>query len=90
MTSSTVCRSNAERLMTLSTSAVAVCCCRDSREIVGALAQLAKQPRVLDGDHGLLGEVLDQRDLLVGEGTDLLPEDRDRADQLVFLQHAAH
>ena len=29
--SSTDCRSNAERLMTLSTSAVAVCCCSDSR-----------------------------------------------------------
>jgi len=28
--SSTLCRSNAERLMTLSTSAVAVCCCSDS------------------------------------------------------------
>ena len=28
---STVCRSKVERLMTLSTSAVAVCCCRDSR-----------------------------------------------------------
>ena len=27
---STVCRSNAERLITLSTSAVAVCCCSDS------------------------------------------------------------
>ncbi len=30
--SRTGCRSNAERLMTLSTSAVAVCCCRDSRK----------------------------------------------------------
>ena len=29
--SSTACRSKVERLMTLSTSAVAVCCCRDSR-----------------------------------------------------------
>src|SRR5215510_8706962 len=29
--SSTVCRSKVERLITLSTSAVAVCCCRDSR-----------------------------------------------------------
>jgi hypothetical protein len=27
----TICRSNVERLMTLSTSAVAVCCCSDSR-----------------------------------------------------------
>ena len=29
--SSTACRSKVERLMTLSTSAVAVCCCSDSR-----------------------------------------------------------
>ena len=37
-------------------------------EIVGALAQLVEQPRVLDGDDGLGGEVLHQLDLLVGEG----------------------
>ena len=30
-------------------------------------AQLIKQPRILDGDDGLGGEVLDQLDLLVGE-----------------------
>ena len=41
--SSTACRSKVERLITLSTSAVAVCCCSDS-------AQLVEQPRVLDGD----------------------------------------
>ena len=48
--------------MTLSTSAVAVCCCR-------GFAQLVEQPCVLDGDDGLRGEVLDQLDLLVGERT---------------------
>ena len=48
--SSTVCRSNVERLITLSTSAVAVCCCSDS-------AQLVQEPRVLDGDHRLGGEL---------------------------------
>ena len=37
--------------MTLSTSAVAVCCCR-------RFAQLVEQPSILDGDDGLLGEVL--------------------------------
>ena len=31
-------------------------------------AQLVEQPRVLDSDDGLGGEVLDQLDLLVGEG----------------------
>ena len=41
-------------------------------EVDGALAQFIEQPRVLDGDDGLSGEVLDQRDLLVGEGSNLL------------------
>ena len=49
--SSTVCRSKVERLITLSTSAVAVCCCSE-------FAQLVEQPGVLDGDDGLGGEVL--------------------------------
>ena len=72
--------------MTLSTSAVAVCCCSD-RQIVGALAQLVEQPRILDGDDGLGGEVLHEIDLLVGEGADLLAVDDDRADQLIVLEH---
>jgi hypothetical protein len=37
-------------------------------EIVGALPQLGEQPRVLDSDYGLRGEILNQRDLLVGKG----------------------
>ena len=56
-------------------------------EIVGALAQLVEQPRVLDGDDGLGGEVLHQLDLLVGERPDLLAIDDDSADQLVVLEH---
>ena len=56
-------------------------------EIVGALAQLVEQPRVLDGDDGLRGEVLHQLDLLVGERADLLAVDGDGADQLVVLEH---
>ena len=62
------CKSNAERLMTLSTSAVAVCCC-------SRFAQFVEQPRVLDGDDGLGGEILDQLDLLFGEWPDLLAVD---------------
>src|SRR5262249_47227893 len=31
------------------------------------LAQLVKQPRVLNGDDGLVGEILHQRNLLLGE-----------------------
>ena len=56
-------------------------------EIVGALAQFAEQPRVLDGDDGLRGEVLHQLDLFVGERPHLLAIDADRADEFVILQH---
>ena len=56
-------------------------------EIVGALAQLVEQPGILDGDDGLTGEARQQFDLLVGEGTNLLAIDGDRADQLVLLEH---
>ena len=35
---STICRSNVDRLMTLSTSAVAVCCCSDSRSSLSSRA----------------------------------------------------
>ena len=66
--------------MTLSTSAVAVCCSSDC-------AQFVEQPRVLDGDDGLGGKVLNQLDLLIGEGPDLLPINGDSADQLVFIEH---
>jgi hypothetical protein len=55
-------------------------------EIVGTLAQLVEQPGVLDGDDGLGGKVLDQFDLLVGEGANLLAVDDDRADNLVSPQ----
>ena len=50
------------------------------RKVVGALTQLIEQPRVLEGDHRLSGEVLDQLDLLVGEWADLLAVNDDSAD----------
>src|SRR6516164_7284136 len=51
-------------------------------------AQLVEQPRVLDGDDGLGGEIGQQRDLLVAEGTNLLVVYDDRTDQLIFfLEH---
>ena len=56
-------------------------------EIVGALTQFLEQPGVLDGDHGLLGEILDQGDLLVCERLHFLAKDCDRTDQFLFLQH---
>ena len=56
-------------------------------QIVGALPQFVEQPRVLDGDHGLGGEVLHQRDLLVGERPHLLAINDDDANGLVVLEH---
>ena len=41
-------------------------------QITGALAQLDQQPHVFDGDDGLVGEVLHQRNLLVGKWTNFL------------------
>ena len=65
--SSTVCKSNAERLITLSTSAVAVCCCSDSLRSSVRLHFL-EQPYILDRDHGLVGEGLDKCELPVRNG----------------------
>ena len=36
-----------------------------------ALLQFLEQPHVLDGDHGLVGEGFEKRDLFVRERTDL-------------------
>ena len=76
-----------DELMTLRTSLVAVCCCSDFGKIVGALAKLVEQARVLDGDDGLGGEARHQLDLLVGEGAHLPVKNQDHADELVRLDH---
>ena len=49
--------------------------------------QLVEQARVLDGDDGLRGKILNQIDLLVGERTDFRAVDDDCADQLIVLDH---
>ena len=56
-------------------------------QIVRALAQLIKQPSILDGDDRLGGEILDQLDLLIGERQNFLAEDGERADHLLVLHH---
>ena len=56
-------------------------------ELIGALAQLVEQPGILNGDNGLGGKILNDVDLLVGEGTDFAAANRERADQLVVLEH---
>src|SRR6187399_2203898 len=51
------------------------------------LVEVVEQSRILDGDDGLRGKVLNQLDLLVGERKDLLAEDGNDPNQLAFLQH---
>ena len=77
---STVCRSKVERLMTLSTSAVAVCCCSDSRSSLSS--------RVFSiAMTACAAKFLHQLDLLFGERPHLLAVDADCADQFVVLEH---
>src|SRR5262249_32866071 len=56
-------------------------------EIVGALAQFIKQPRVLDGDDGLSGEILQEGNLFVGEVPNISAVNNDRADEVIVFQH---
>ena len=56
-------------------------------QIVGSLAQFVEQPRVLDGNDRLRGEILHQLDLLFAERPHLLSVDDDGADQFIVLKH---
>src|SRR3974377_1934360 len=51
------------------------------------LAQFVEQPRVLDGNDGLGGEVLYQFNLFLGEWADLLAVNTNGTDKLVFFEH---
>src|SRR5262249_36701653 len=57
------------------------------RLLLKRFSQLVEQSGILDGDDGLRGEILDQIDLLIVEGSDLLAIDSDRTNQVVFLKH---
>jgi hypothetical protein len=57
------------------------------RQVPRACLHLVEQPRILDCDHRLVGEVLHQLDLLAGERPDLLAVDADHPDQLALLEH---
>src|SRR5215510_1236371 len=50
-------------------------------------AQFAQQPRILNGDDGLRGEVFDQLNLLVSERADFSAIDSNGPDYLVCLEH---
>ena len=66
--------------MTSSTFDVAVCCSSNSRKLV-------QQTRIFDGDDRLGGEILQQRNLLVGERPYLLTIYGDCSNKCVFLEH---
>src|SRR6516165_8268459 len=59
----------------------------DGGLLLQRLPQLVEQPGILDGDDRLGGETLDQLDLFLCEGTNLLTIDRDQSDQLIVLKH---
>src|SRR5258708_30084172 len=48
---------------------------------------LVQQAHVLKRDHGLIGEISDQLDLLFTECPNLLSVDGDRADELMLVEH---
>src|SRR5579872_1653315 len=50
------------------------------------LLGLVEQPRVVDGDHGLIGEFLQKRDLLVGEWPYFLTIDAELSDRRPILE----
>ena len=72
-------RSKVDRPITLSSSLVAVCCSSATPQLAVARLQLREQPHVLDRDHGLVGEGLEQLDLPLGEGTNLRAPNHDHA-----------
>ena len=77
--------------MTFSTSAVAVCCCSDPRDPRLRL-NLLEQPRVLDRDHRLVGEGLQQFARRRGRTARRPARHADEADRgaLVYQGHKEH
>ena len=57
------------------------------RLLLERFLRLVEQPSVLDRDHRLVGEGLEQRELLVGERLGRLAQHADRADAAVLPQH---
>src|SRR6516162_10236706 len=55
------------------------------RLLFQGLARLGEEPRILDRDDRLRGEILQQRNLLVGKRSYLLTVDVDRTEQGVFF-----
>ena len=73
--------------MTLSTSAVAVCCSRELCQLERTCLDLLEQAGVLDCDHGLIGERPQQLRLALGEVPGRRTSDGDRPDRPAIVQH---
>ena len=58
-----------------------------SGEVRGALAKFVEQPRVLDSDNGLGGEVRDQADVTIRKRASTFTVNPDCADHLIVLEH---
>ena len=54
------------------------------RKVIRALSKFVEQPRILDGDDGLIGKGGDRFNLSVGKFSDLCPNDYKDADRLPF------
>src|SRR5215470_8244808 len=57
-----------------------------SAELIGALPQLANQPRIFNRDDGLVRKVLNELDLFVGERANSKPHQRNDADRMTVAQ----
>ena len=55
--------------------------------LLRSVSQFFKKTRVLDSNHGLRGEVLDQVYLLVGKRTNILSAQSETANQLALFEH---
>ena len=65
---------------------MAICCSQRVAELAVARLHLFEEADVLDGDHRLVGEGLQELDLLVAERAHLGATDHQRADRLALAQ----
>ncbi len=87
MPSKTASRLPGLSLMSCRISDVAVCSSSDSDRSRVALLDLAEQAGVVDRDCGLVGERLQEGDLVVGVPAGLLAGEADRADGRTAAHH---
>jgi hypothetical protein len=60
------------------------------RQLAVACLELREQPHVLDRDHGLIGEGLQEGDFVVSKPPEVVTGNRDRPDRLVATEQRHH